>query len=378
MSEGGSSDSFTFALASQPGSSVVVSVVSSDLSEASVSVSSLTFSPSNWDVPQSVTVTGVNDGLGDGDQSVDIVLSADGFEDVTVGVVNADNDGGPSIDVSDSSGDSSDGCPTPAEPEEEEEEEEVEELAPACVVGFGSVVESSGSTVMSEGGSSDSFTFALASQPGSSVVVSVVSSDLSEASVSVSSLTFSPSNWDVPQSVTVTGVNDGLGDGDQSVDIVLSADGFEDVAVGVVNADNDGGPSIDVSDSSGDSSDGCPTPAEVDDEEEEEEDILFGSVVESSGSTVMSESGSSDSFTFALASQPGSSVVVSVVSSDLSEASVSVSSLTFGPSNWDVPQSVTVTGVNDGLDDGDQSVNIVLSADGFENVLVGATNLDND
>ena len=206
----------------------------------------------------------------------------------------------------------------------------------------------------------------------------MVSSDLSEASVSVSSLTFGPSNWDVPQSVTVTGVNDGLDDGDQSVNIVLSADGFENVAVGVVNADNDGGPSIDVSDSSGDSSDGCPTPAEVDDEEEEEEDILFGSVVESSGSTVMSESGSSDSFTFALASQPGSSVVVSVVSSDLSEASVSVSSLTFGPSNWDVPQSVTVTGVNDGLDDGDQSVNIVLSADGFENVLVGATNLDND
>jgi len=220
----------------------VVSVVSSDLSEASVSVSSLTFSPSNWDVPQSVTVTGVNDGLGDGDQSVDIVLSADGFEDVTVGVVNADNDGGPSIDVSDSSGDSSDGCPTPAEPDdedEEEEEEEVEELALACVVGFGSVVESSGSTVMSEGGSSDSFTFALASQPGSSVVVSVVSSDLSEASVSVSSLTFSPSNWDVPQSVTVTGVNDGLGDGDQSVNIVLSADGFEDILVGATNIDNE-------------------------------------------------------------------------------------------------------------------------------------------
>jgi len=173
---------------------------------------------------------------------VNIVLSADGFEDVPVGVVNADNDGGPSIDVSGSSGDSSDGCPTPEEVEEEEveeEEEEVEEEVPACVVGFGSVVESSGSTVMSEGGSSDSFTFALASQPGSSVVVSVVSSDLSEASVSVSSLTFTPSNWDVPQSVTVTGVNDGLGDGDQSVNIVLSADGFEDVLVGATNIDND-------------------------------------------------------------------------------------------------------------------------------------------
>ena len=43
------------------------------------------------------------------------------------------------------------------EEEEEEEEEEVEEeeLAPACVVGFGSVVESSGSTVMSESARGD-------------------------------------------------------------------------------------------------------------------------------------------------------------------------------------------------------------------------------
>jgi hypothetical protein len=186
-----------------------------------------------------VTVTGVNDGLDDGDQSVNIVLSADGFENVAVGVVNADNDGGPSIDISGSSDGSSDGCPTLVEAEVEEVEEEVEELAPACVVGFGSVVESSGSTVMSEGGSSDSFTFALASQPGSSVVVSVKSSDLSEASVSTSSLTFSPSNWDVPQSVTVTGVNDGLDDGDQSVNIVLSADGFENVLVGATNIDNE-------------------------------------------------------------------------------------------------------------------------------------------
>ena len=177
-----------------------------------------------------MTVTGVNDGLDDGDQKFDIKISIVGSSsdgaftsqaDQKLSVTNLDNDSD--------------------EEEEEEEEEEVEEeeLAPACVVGFGSVVESSGSTVMSEGGSSDSFTFALASQPGSSVVVSVKSSDLSEASVSTSSLTFSPSNWDVPQSVTVTGVNDGLDDGDQSVNIVLSADGFENVLVGATNIDNE-------------------------------------------------------------------------------------------------------------------------------------------
>ena len=110
---------------------------------------------------------------------------------------------------------------------------------PACAVGFGSLVESQGSTVMSESGSSDSFTFALASEPVTNVVVSVASSDLSEAAVSTSTLTFTPANWDTPQTVVVTGMNDGLDDGDQTVDVTLSAVGFDPVVVGVVNADND-------------------------------------------------------------------------------------------------------------------------------------------
>ena len=72
-------------------------------------------------------------------------------------------------------------------------------MLPACVVGFGSLVESEGSTVMSESGSPDSFTFALGSEPAGDVVVAVASSDLSEAVVSASVLTFTASNWDTPQ-----------------------------------------------------------------------------------------------------------------------------------------------------------------------------------
>ena len=92
---------------------------------------------------------------------------------------------------------------------------------------------------MSESGSSDSFTFALGSEPAGDVVVSVASSDLSEVVVSASELTFTASNWDTPQMVVVTGVNDGLSDGDQAVDVTLAAAGFEPVVVGVINADND-------------------------------------------------------------------------------------------------------------------------------------------
>jgi len=186
----------------------------------------LTFTPSNWDMSQTVVVTGVNDGLDDGDQDFLVVVSVvdnqsdsafTALSNTPVSAVNLDNDDEP----------------------EEEPEEEVEDVLPACVVGFGSLVESEGSTVMSESGSSDSFTFALGSEPAGDVVVSVASSDLSEAVVSASALTFTASNWDTPQTVVVTGVNDGLSDGDQAVDVTLSAVGFDPVVVGVINADND-------------------------------------------------------------------------------------------------------------------------------------------
>ena len=358
----------------RPGSNVAFSVTSQDQEEGLVSPFTLTFTPSNWDTPQTVVVTGVNDGLDDGDQDFLVVVSVvdnqsdssfAALSDTPVSAVNLDND------------------------DEPVEEEEVEDVLPACVVGFGSLVESEGSTVMSESGSSDSFTFALGSEPAGDVVVSVASSDLSEVVVSASALTFTASNWDTPQTVVVTGVNDGLSDGDQAVDVTLSAVGFEPVVIGVINADNDGGPQLAVSSSSGSNGDSCPEPPieePVDEpvEEEEVEDVLpacvvgFGSLVESEGSTVMSESGSSDSFTFALGSEPAGDVVVSVASSDLSEVVVSASALTFTASNWDTPQTVVVTGVNDGLSDGDQAVDVTLSAVGFEPVVVGVINADND
>ena len=50
-------------------------------------------------------------------------------------------------------------------------------------------------------------------------------------------------------------------------------------------------------------------------------------------------------------------------SADTGEATVDVSLLTFTPANWDTAQTVTVTGVDDDLDDGDQNTLITLSID---------------
>ena len=47
--------------------------------------------------------------------------------------------------------------------------------------------------------------------------------------------------------------------------------------------------------------------------------------------------------------------------SDTGEASVAPSSLTFTPANWDTAQTVTVTGEDESVVDGDQNSNITVA-----------------
>ena len=80
-------------------------------------------------------------------------------------------------------------------------------------------------------------------------------------------------------------------------------------------------------------------------------------------------------------------VVVTVTSGDTGEATVDVTSLTFTNANWNVAQTVTVTGVDDPTVDGDQSTTITVSVndansnDAFDPVAdqtVSATTVDDD
>nr|MCU0875084.1 dockerin type I domain-containing protein [Pirellulaceae bacterium] len=77
-------------------------------------------------------------------------------------------------------------------------------------------------------------------QPATNVGLSVTSGDPGEATVSPAVLTFTPANWNVPQTVTVTGVDDSDRDGDQvtsltiAVDAAQSDDGFAAVAARTV------------------------------------------------------------------------------------------------------------------------------------------------
>ncbi|MBF0240667.1 MAG: DUF1566 domain-containing protein [SAR324 cluster bacterium] len=74
----------------------------------------------------------------------------------------------------------------------------------------------------SEEATDATFTVKLASQPSGDVVLNVVSNDTSEGTVLPASLTFTSSNWNTNQTVTVTGVNDSVADGNQVFTVSVS------------------------------------------------------------------------------------------------------------------------------------------------------------
>ncbi|MBJ46267.1 MAG: hypothetical protein CL465_05685, partial [Acidimicrobiaceae bacterium] len=303
VTEGGSTDQITVVLDAQPTSNVVIAIVSADTGEATVSNSTLTFTAANWDTPQTITITGVDDDQVDGNQSTNIAISVvdassdnefDGIADQNVSIETTDDDS----------------------------------------VGF-TVVETSGSTIVGEDGSTDTFSIVLNVQPSSDVVFTITSSDEGEATVT-GSLTFTSANWDTAQNVTVTGVDDNPIDGDQTSTLtisildIVSDDDFDAVADRTL--------SVTTTD----------------------DDVAGFTIAETGGSTSVDESGNTDIFTVVLNAQPSSNVVLDISSSDTGEATVT-SPLTFTSANWDTPQNVTVTGVDDDIVDGSVTSTITVT-----------------
>ena len=210
--EAGGGTTFTVKLARRPLADVLIPISSSDISEGAVSPASLTFTTDNWNVDQTVTVTGVDDDIQDGNQSyqtdLGLTTSADtDYNGITVGTVSITN-----IDDDNA--------------------------------GF-HLSAVNGNT--SEYGGTATFTVKLTSQPLSDVSVDVTSSNIWEGTISPSSLTFTNSNWDTGQFVTIMGVNDSLIDLDQNYSVVFSAadstddnyNGIQPGGVSVTNLDNE-------------------------------------------------------------------------------------------------------------------------------------------
>lgn len=99
-----------------------------------------------------------------------------------------------------------------------------------------------------------------------------------------------------------------------------------------------------------------------------------------------SEQGDADSLEVQLRKAPLDDVVLTVVSTNPNEAVVDTAELTFTPLNWNTPQTIAVTGVDDAHVDGDQPFQIRFGSpisddaayDGLPAILVPGTNEDDD
>lgn len=324
-SEDGGTATFSVRLGSAPSADVTIPISSSDPSEGTVNHTSLTFTSANWDVNQTVTVTGVNDNLADG--AIDYYIH--------LGAASSTDNLYHNLDPADVAATNSD----------------------VRFAGF-DVSAISGST--SESGTEASFLVRLASQPSADVLIPISSTDLSEGSVDHTGLTFTNTNWNTYQQVTVTGVSDTQPDGPVTYTIALGTSVSSDSLYNGLD------------------------PADVMVTNDDVPPVEEGSVWLSTLSAEIDESGSSATFTVVLGAQPTAEVTVPVSSSDLTEGTVNVSAVTFTPTDWYVPQPITVTGVGDDLDDGNQTFTIVIGAasstdrkyDGLDPTDVTVTNVD--
>ena len=304
---------FTVVLATQPGGTVTVSVDNANDASAVTAngvagnaTLSLTFGTSGWNTAQTVTVLAGND-ANVANETETLTLGVTNYtgvstvDDVTVTVTVTDNDGG---------------------------------------LDLGAV---SGNTT--EAGDAATFTVALLSAPSVAVTVSVASQDTGEGTAAPGSLTFTGTTWNTAQTVTVTGVDDDIDDGNVAYTVRLTPTSTDPVYGSVAAQDV----SLTNEDDTATNTDTA---------------ALTVSAVTGAATEATGDGATVALFDVQLATEPTAAVTVSVASQDTGEGTAAPASLTFGTGSWNTAQTVTVTGVDDDLDDGDQTYAVHLDPDG--------------
>ena len=200
----------------------------------------------------------------------------------------------------------------------------------------GVVASPTGGLETTEGGGEATFTVRLASEPVGAVVLDVASDDPAEGAVAPARLTFTAGDWGSAQTVTVRGVDDAAGDGHRSYAVTLAID-----AVATVDATYDALGVVRVS---------------VVNRDDEVGLVVGGTAGQAT------EAGGTATFPVALLARPSAAVTVAVASRDEGEGAVSPESLTFTVDDWSTAQTVTVTGVDDDVDDGTVAWAVRLAA----------------
>jgi large repetitive protein len=294
-SEDGTSVTFRVRLSSQPTHPVTIPVFSLNPLEGQPSTSSLEFHAGNWNVEQNLVVTGINDEDIDGDRSYTIRLDKPVSDDpeysalhhIDILLTNLDNDTA------------------------------------------GLVFTNHLNLTTGEDGTNANFRIRLRSRPTADVTVHLESSDTSEGTISPTTVTFTPGNWNTNLTINIYGVNDSLIDGDIWYEIRFTS---------VVSSDSNYN-SLVIN----------PLPAiNLDDDTPGVMYLGASNLVTNENQTGITN------FQVRLKTRPTHNVRFPLIqSNNPNEGTISPSELIFTPSNWNVPQNISIQPVRDWIVDAD-------------------------
>jgi len=312
VTEGGATDSFTIALISQPSAGTVTVSATPDAqcdlgAGAGVAISH-NFGSADWNTPWTITVAAYNDTVVEGLHSCLITnsITASGAAEYPT-----------SMDVADVTA-------------------AITDNDTAGVV----VTESGGSTAVTEGGATDSFTIALISQPSAGTVTVSATPDAqcnlgAGAGVAVSH-DFNAADWNTGWTVTVAAVDDDVAEGPHTCLIAndITASGAVEYPVGLAVAD---------------------VTATINDNETQSIDVQPQSLT-------ISEPNGSVPFTIRLMTEPTAAVQIDLSVSDTTECALTVNMVLLTAANWNTGVQVEVSALDDDLQDGAQTCMVVTAA----------------
>ena len=229
----------------------------------------------------------------------------------------------------------------------------------ASVAVPGITVSAPSKTQTTEDGDKVTFTVVLKSKPTADVTIAVTSDKVTEGTVDKATLTFTAANFDTPQTVTVTGIDDEVDDGDQDYKISMA-----------VTSTDAGYKAI------------TPAPVALKNMDNDTAGLMVGTATPNKNTT---EKGGQVTFTVRLRSKPSADVTVPVLSDTVAEGTADKASLTFTAANYKVDQTVTVTGIDEVAPDGDKNYKVKLGKTTSTDALykdieaaVDLTNVDDD
>ncbi|MDP7715997.1 MAG: lamin tail domain-containing protein [Candidatus Marinimicrobia bacterium] len=321
VTEGDTTDSYTLVLGSSPSADVTITV--SPDAQTVVSPGTVIFTSSDFSTAQTVTVTAVNDATVEGNHTSTISHSVASSDANYNGISIS------SVTVVVTDNDN-----------------------PGVTV-----TEAGGSTAVTEGDTSDYYTVVLQSQPIDTVIISVTASDTNIV-VDQSKLAFTSGNYSTAQTVNVSAVDDGKDEENHTSTITHS-----------VSSDDTNYSHITIN---------SVIVTVVDD------DTAGITVIETDGSTAVTEGDTSDYYTVVLQSQPTATVTI-VLAASTTDISVDPDTLIFSATNYDDTQEVIVTATDDSDPEKPETATIshtVTSSDsiydGFSVDNISITISDND